>query len=136
MNVLRNLKRGNDWYQVKKGTAVPLSRTIAQGGFGAQFKFWRDRMEGAEIADIYYPTFLSNGQKTAIYPKFKPGKKVRLHFLNASASTFYWLDFGGANPIIISNDGVDVQAVSKNRLLFALAESYDILATIPRGNLK
>ena len=28
MNVLRNLKRGNEWYQVKKGTAVPLSRVM------------------------------------------------------------------------------------------------------------
>jgi hypothetical protein len=46
MNVLRNLKRGNEWYQIKKGTAVPLSRAIAHGGFGAQLKMWRDRMEG------------------------------------------------------------------------------------------
>ena len=63
MNVLRNLKRGNEWYQVKKGTAVPLSRVIKEGALGAQFKFWRDRMEGADIADIYYPAFLSNGKK-------------------------------------------------------------------------
>ncbi|MDX1784240.1 MAG: multicopper oxidase domain-containing protein, partial [Aequorivita vladivostokensis] len=61
MNVLRNLKRGNEWYQVKKGTAVPLGRVIKEGAFGAQLKFWRDRMEGADIADIYYPAFLTNG---------------------------------------------------------------------------
>ena len=34
MNVLRNLKRGNEWYQVKKGTAVPLSRVIKEGALG------------------------------------------------------------------------------------------------------
>jgi len=136
MNVLKNLKRGNDWYQVKKGTAVPLNRVIAQSGFNAQLKFWRDRMEGADIADIYYPTFLSNGENTAIYPEFKPGEKVRLRFINASASTYYWLDFGGENPIIISSDGVDVQPVHKSRLLFAIAETYDFVVTIPEGKLE
>ena len=104
MNVLRNLKRGNDWYQIKKGTAVPLSRAIAQGGFGAQLKMWRDRMEGADIADIYYPAFLSNGKRLAEYPTFKSGEKVRLRFINASASTYYWVDFGAANPMVVASD--------------------------------
>jgi hypothetical protein len=136
MHVLKNLKRGNDWYQVKKGTAVPLSRTIAQGAFGAQVKFWRDRMEGADIAGVYYPTFLSNGKNTAIYPEFKPGEKVRLRFINASASTFYWLDFGGGNPTVVSSDGIDVEPIHKKRLLFAVAETYDFVVTIPDGKLE
>ncbi|HBF18896.1 MAG TPA: copper oxidase, partial [Cryomorphaceae bacterium] len=39
MNVLRNLKRGNEWYGIKKGTSTPLSMVIARGGFGAQLNF-------------------------------------------------------------------------------------------------
>ncbi len=136
MNVLRNLKRGNEWYQIKKGTAVPLSRAIAQGGFGAQLKMWRDRMEGADIADIYYPAFLSNGKRTASYPDFKPGEKVRLRFINASASTYYWMDFSAGNPMVVASDGVDVQPVHKNRFLFAIAETYDVIVTIPEGKLE
>lgn len=136
MNVLRNLKRGNEWYQVKKGTAVPLSRVIKEGALGAQFKFWRDRMEGADIADIYYPAFLSNGKKMAEYPEFKPGEKVRLRFINASASTYYWVDFGAGNPVIVSSDGVDVVPVNKSRFLFAIAETYDVIVTIPDGTLE
>ncbi len=136
LNVLRNLKRGNEWYQIKKGTAVPLSRAIAQGGFSAQLKMWRDRMEGADIADIYYPAFLSNGKKVAEYPDFKPGEKVRLRFVNGSASSYYWLDFGAGNPVIVSSDGMDVKPVRKNRLLFAIAETYDVIVTIPEGKLE
>lgn len=135
-NVLRNLKRGNEWYQVKKGTAVPLSGAIARGAFGAQLKMWRDRMEGADIADIYYPAFLSNGMDTAKYPNFNAGEKVRLRFINASASTYFWLDFGGGNPQIVSSDGVDVQPVSKDRFLFAIAETYDVIVTVPDGTLE
>ncbi|WP_027392770.1 multicopper oxidase domain-containing protein [Aquimarina latercula] len=136
MNVLRNLKRGNEWYQVKKGTAVPLSRVIKEGALGAQFKFWRDRMEGADIADIYYPAFLSNGKSLAEYPEFKPREKVRLRFINASASTYYWVDFGGGNPLLVASDGVDVQPVSKNRFLFGIAETYDVIVTIPEGAIE
>ncbi|MCK9321730.1 MAG: multicopper oxidase domain-containing protein, partial [Bacteroidales bacterium] len=136
MNVLRNLKRGNEWYQVKKGTAVPLSRAIVQGAFGAQLKMWRDRMEGADIADIYYPAFLSNGKKQVEYPDLEPGKKVRLRFINASASSYYWMDFGAGNPMIVASDGVDVEPVYKNRFLFAIAETYDIIVTIPEGKLE
>lgn len=136
VNVLRNLKRGNEWYQIKKRTAVPLSRVIARGALGAQIKFWRDRMEGADIADIYYPAFLSNGKTIADYPDFKPGEKVRLRFVNASASTFFWIDFGGGKPMIVSSDGVDVQPVSKDRFLFAIAETYDVIVTIPNGQLE
>lgn len=136
MNVLRNLKRGSDWYQIKKGTSVPLSRAIAQGGFGAQLKMWRDRMEGADIADIYYPAFLSNGKQLAEYPEFTPGEKVRLRFINASASTYYWLDFGAGNPMVVASDGLDVQPVHKTRFLFAIAETYDVIVTIPEGKLE
>ncbi len=136
INVLRNLKRGNEWYQVKKGTAVPLSRVIKEGALGAQFKFWRDRMEGADIADIYYPAFLANGKKVAEYPEFKTGEKVRLRFINASASSYYWMDFGGGNPRIVASDGVDVTPKYKNRFLFAIAETYDVIVTIPEGTLE
>ena len=136
MNVLRNLKRGNEWYQVKKGTAVPLSRVLKEGALGAQFKFWRDRMEGADIADIYYPAFLSNGKNLAKYSEFIPGEKVRLRFINASASSYYWMDFGGGNPLVVASDGVDVQPVSKSRFLFGIAETYDVIVTIPEGTLE
>lgn len=135
-NVLRNLKRGNEWYQVKKGTSVPFSRAISRGAFGAQLKMWRDRMEGADIADIYYPTFLSNGQDTARYPNFKQGEKVRIRLINASASTYFWVDIGDGNPTIVSSDGVDVKPVTKDRFLFAIAETYDIIVTIPDGALE
>jgi FtsP/CotA-like multicopper oxidase with cupredoxin domain len=71
VNVLRNLKRGNEWYNIKKGTATPLNKVIARGAFGAQLNFWRQRMEGADIADIYYPAFLINGEQSIEYPECK-----------------------------------------------------------------
>jgi len=133
-NVLRNLKRGNEWYGIKKGTSTPLSRVIAQGGLSAQFNFWRQRMEGADIADIYYPAFLINGNQSIAYPEFEPGEKVRLRIINASASSQYWLTFGGEDPLLVAADGPRVVPVKHNKTFIGIAETYDFLITVPDNN--
>lgn len=133
MNVLRNLKRGNEWYNIRKGTSTPLNRVIGRGAFGAQLNFWKQRMESADIADIYYNAFLINGQKTQEYPDFKPGERVRLRFINASASSQFWLTFGGEDPMLVAADGLDVVPVKHNKTFIAIAETYDFIVTIPQN---
>jgi hypothetical protein len=130
-SVLKNLKRGNEWYGIKKGTATPLNRVIARGALGAQFDFWRQRMEGADIADIYYPAFLINGESISENPDFKPGERVRLRTINGSASSYFWLTFGGPTPLLVAADGLDVVPVEKNKTLIGTAETYDFIVTIP-----
>ncbi|WP_231565582.1 multicopper oxidase domain-containing protein [Psychroserpens sp. Hel_I_66] len=132
MNVLRNLKRGNEWYGIKKGTATPLNQVIARGAFGAQLDFWRQRMEGADIADVYYPAFLINGEETIEYPEFKPGEKIRLRMINGGASTSFWMTFGGEAPVLVSSDGLDVVPVERNKTFIGVAETYDFIVTVPK----
>jgi hypothetical protein len=131
MNVLRNLKRGTEWYTIKKGTATPLNQVIARGALGAQLNFWKDRMEGADIADIYYEEFLINGEPSREYPNFEPGEKVRLRVINAAASTAFWLSIGGGNPTLVAADGLRVEPYKTDKLFIAIAETYDFLVTIP-----
>ena len=133
MNVLRNLKRGNEWYGMKKGTATPLSMVIKRGALGAQLNFWKQRMEGADIADIYYPAFLANGEELKTYPEFKGGEKVRLRIINGSASSQFWMTFGGKDPMLVAADGLNVQPVKHNKTFIAIAETYDFIVTIPDG---
>jgi len=133
MDVLRFLKRGTEWYNIKKGTATPLNQVIARGALGAQIDFWRQRMEGADIADIYYPAFLINGQQTTEYPDFKPGEKIRLRIIDGAASTSFWMTFGGETPRLVSADGKDVVPVKKNKTFIGVAETYDFIVTIPQN---
>lgn len=133
INVLRNLKRGNEWYGMKKGTSTPLNQVMARGAFGAQIDFWRQRMEGADIADIYYPAFLVNGKQQPEYPDFKAGEKVRLRIINGSASTQFWMTFGGEMPTLVSADGLNVDPIQKNKTFIAVAETYDFIVTIPQN---
>jgi hypothetical protein len=130
-DVQRFLKRGTEWYNVRKGTATPLNQVIARGALGAQVDFWRQRMEGADIADIYYPAFLINGEEKIEYPEFKPGEKVRLRIIDGSASTSFWMTFGGEDPLMVAADGKDVVPVRKNKTFIGVAETYDFIVTIP-----
>lgn len=130
-SVMRNLKRGNEWYQIKKGTATPLNQVIARGALWSQLDFWRQRMEGADIADVYYPAFLVNGEKSREYPDYKPGDKVRLRVINGSASSQFWMAFGSKAPLLVAADGVDVIPVEHSKTFIATAETYDFIITIP-----
>ncbi|MET4075940.1 multicopper oxidase domain-containing protein [Hymenobacter sp. UYCo722] len=130
-NVLRYLKRGTEWYNIAKGTATPLNRVIARGAFGAQLNFWKQRMEGFGIADVYYDAFLVNGQPVQQYPEFKPGERVRLRIINGGTSTQFWMTFGGEDPLLVAADGQDVVPVKHNKTFIAIAETYDFLVTIP-----
>ncbi|WP_282143628.1 multicopper oxidase domain-containing protein [Cellulophaga baltica] len=132
MNVLRNLKRGNEWYGIKKGTATPLNQVITRRAFGAQLDFWRQRMEGADIADVYYPAFLINGEESIDYPEFKAGEKIRLRMINGGASTSFWMTFGGETPVLVSSDGLDVVPVERNKTFIGVAETYDFVITVPQ----
>lgn len=131
LNVLRNLKRGTEWYNFRKGTATPLNQVIGRGALGAQLNFWKQRMEGADIADIYYPAFLINGEQSIEYPEYKSGEKVRLRIIDGGASTSFWMTFGGEDPLLVSADGLDVVPVKKNKTFIGIAETYDFIVTIP-----
>lgn len=131
-SVLKNLKRGNDWYSIKRKTTQPLSKTIPQGAFGAQLKLWSKRMPGIDISDVAFEAFLSNGKRTQTYPQYKPGDKVRVRLINASAATYFWLTVGGEYQLI-SADGIDVVPVSPEKVLHAIAETYDYIVTIPES---
>lgn len=132
-NVMRNLKLGNEWYQMKKGTSTPLNQVIGRGAFGAQLDFWRQRMEGADIADVYYPAFLINGEESVEYPQFKPGEKVRLRIINGSASSQFWMTFGGETPMLVSADGQNVVPIAHNKTFIATAETYDFIVAVPQN---
>jgi CopA family copper-resistance protein len=133
MSVLRFLKRGTEWYNWRKGTATPLNRVIARGALGAQLNFWKQRMESADIADIYYPAFLVNGAQHQEYPQFEPNDKVRMRIINGAASTQFWITFGGEAPTLVAADGLNVEPVKRSKTFIAIAETYDFIVTIPEG---
>lgn len=130
---LKNLKRGNEWYLIRKGQIQSWDKIIKKKAVGAKLKMMWQRMPDMAISDNYFDTFFINGKAGQEYPNFTPGEKVRVRFVNASAASYFWLTFGGGDPTLISSDGQDVVPVTKNKTLIGVAETYDFLLTIPQN---
>lgn len=130
--VLRSLKRGSEWYSIKKKTAVSIASAISSGAFKGLLGLWKMRMPGIDISDVYYEAFLINGKREALYPEFKAGERVRVRVVNAAASTYFWTTIGDTKAKLVSADGIDVVPVKASKVLHAIAETYDYIITIPK----
>ena len=130
---LKNLKRGNEWYLIKKGQVQSWNKIVREKAIKAKLKMIWQRMPDFAISDNFYDLFFINGAKEQQYPQFEPGEKVRLRIVNASAASYYWLTFGGENPLVVSADGKDVVPVEHNKTLIGVAETYDFIVTIPEN---
>ena len=128
--VLRNLKRDNEWYSVKRNTGQPLIPSIKKGLLNERWILYKNRMPDMHIADIAYDAFLSNGKQQTHYPEFNAGERIRVRIVNAGASTYFWLN-AAQKLNVVSADGNDVEPTAMEKLLIAIAETYDILVTIP-----
>ena len=129
--IMKNLKRRTEWYAIKKGNAQPLSQIIKHHAVKAYLTQSFHRMPTMDISDVYYQRFLINGQDTSRYEQFKPGETVRLRVINAGGGTYFHVQFAGGDMRLVAADGIPVQPVAVDRMLMAIAETYDFLVTIP-----
>ena len=130
--ILRTLKSGSDYFSLQKGTMQSLLGAAKEGALMDVTKRSLMRMPPMDISDVAYDAFLANGKvQTTVLAK--PGEKVRLRFINSATATYFYLQFAGGPVQIISADGQDVQPVNVDRFLMAIAETYDLIVTVPEN---
>ena len=61
----------------------------------------------------------------------KPGQRVRLRLINAATTTFFDFRIPGLPMTVIAADGNYVKPVETDELRIAVAETYDLLVTLP-----
>ncbi len=127
--VLRNLKREADYYALKKNT-VQSWQGVMQNGRQAL----KNRINGAlirmgtmDLSDVGYDAFLINGKQSLHNTEIRPGERVRLRIINASASSYFHVEFSGGDMTLIEADGVAVVERAMERLRLATAETYDVI---------
>lgn len=131
--VLRYLKRGGEWYAIKKGALQSYGEAIAAGSFKDKLKQEWQRMPAMDVSDVYYNKFLMNGQEKNYFKDAKPGEVIRLRIINGSASSYFTLQYGMSYLRLIAADGINVTPVSVSKLEIAVAETYDVLITVPES---
>src|SRR5690606_14000847 len=60
----------------------------------------------------------------------KPGERIRLRLVNASAATFFRVQIEGLPLTVIAADGRDVEPVEVDDLVIATGERYDVLVSV------
>lgn len=129
--IIRNLRKDGDYYLYKKGTMRSYAGAIKAGKLGTQLKNEWTRMGGMDLSDVGYDAFLMNGKRDSQLSTAHPGEKVRLRIINGSASTYFRVSLGSLPMRVISADGLDIQPIMANEIMMGIAETYDVLFTVP-----
>jgi len=89
------------------------------------------RMDPADVADVTGSTYTylvnGHGPKDNWTALFRPGERVRLRFVNASAMTTFNVRIPGLPMTIVAADGLNVRPVEIDEFQFGPAETYDAI---------
>jgi FtsP/CotA-like multicopper oxidase with cupredoxin domain len=130
MEVMRMLMRGSDYFGLMRRNSQSILGAWQRGNLKDYFSREWSRMMPMDISDVGYHGFLINGlRQTRI--EGKPGERVRLRIVNASAATYFYLHSSAGPMTIVAADGPAVRPVKVDRFLMAIAETYDVIITIP-----
>jgi FtsP/CotA-like multicopper oxidase with cupredoxin domain len=134
--VHRRLHSANDWsaikkHQIRPGTVQSYSDAIKDGALGVKLTNEWKRMNAMDVSDVYYDLLFANGKPVDEAPQFKAGERVRVRLINGGASSYFWITYAGGKMTVVASDGIDVEPVEVDRFIMGVAETYDIIVTIP-----
>lgn len=129
--VMRTLMRGSEWYAIEKGNAQSLVGAAKAGKLKDYLDREKVRMPPMDVSDVAYDAFLINGKTESTLPA-RPGDRVRLRLINAGASSYFFAHSATGPLTIVAADGMDVVPIKVDRLLIGMAETYDVIVTIPK----
>lgn len=92
-------------------------------------------MGGMDAGDVDYPLYLVNGRASSDPDTLaaRPGDRVRLRIINASADTVFTLALGGHDLTVTHTDGYPVRPVTTSALRIGMGERYDATVTLADG---
>jgi CopA family copper-resistance protein len=133
--IYAKLKKMSDYYHFRQPTVPDFFRDAREKGLSqalAMRKMWNEmRMNPTDLSDVggHTYTYLMNGAAPAgnWTGLFKPGEKVRLRFINGSASTLFDVRIPGLKMTVISADGQDIAPVPVDEFRISVAETYDVI---------
>ena len=134
-SIMANLKMSSDYYATARRTLGDFFDDVNRDGFSKAWKTAKEwgnmRMAQTDLADVTGYTFLFNGKSPAQNWTgiFKPGERVRLRFINASAMSFFDVRIPGLKMSVVQADGQNVEPVPVDEFRFAPAETYDVIVT-------
>ncbi|WP_019960492.1 copper resistance system multicopper oxidase [Woodsholea maritima] len=137
--IFEKLKSDAENYNFQKRTLADFLGDVRREGFAETLStraMWAGmRMSSRDISDVTGSTYdyLINGHTTADNWNgvIQPGERVRLRLINASAMTIFNIRMPGLTMTVVAADGLNVQPLDIDEFQMGVAETYDVIITVP-----
>jgi len=129
--ILAKLKKSPGYFNMQKTTLAGL----LDGSDGmdlAERRMWAGmRMDPRDILDVNGTTYTylinGHGPQENWTGLFRPGERVRLRVINASAMSIFNVRIPGLVMTVVNADGENVRPVETDEFQISVAETYDVI---------
>jgi CopA family copper-resistance protein len=129
-NIFKKLKQMGGYFNRQKQTLGGLIAGEDQT-LGERLRWGAMRMDPTDISDVTAAayTYLVNGHgpQDNWTGLFRPGERVRLRIINASAMSIFNVRIPGLKMIVVQADGLNVRPVTVGEFQIGVAETYDVI---------
>ena len=126
------LRSGSEWYAIERSTNQSVWGALRRERLLDFFRRDWASMPDNEIADVAYDRFLINGEAAPTFPG-AAGDVLRLRIINAGSASYFYVNFAGGPMTVVAADGQVVEPFEVETVLVAVAETYDVLVTVPKS---
>ncbi|MFI8683816.1 copper resistance system multicopper oxidase [Brevundimonas diminuta] len=129
--ILDKLKKSPGYFNQQRTTLAGLL-SGEDGVSPADRRMWGSmRMDPRDISDVTGTTYTylinGHGPQENWTGLFRPGERVRLRVINASAMTIFNVRIPGLAMTVVNADGENVRPVETDEFQISVAETYDVI---------
>ena len=129
--ILAKLKKSPGYFNMQKTTLAGLLDG-SDGMSLAERRMWGGmRMDPRDILDVNGTTYTylvnGHGPEENWTGLFRPGERVRLRVINASAMSIFNVRIPGLAMTVVQADGENVRPVETDEFQISVAETYDVI---------
>ncbi|MFN4287376.1 MAG: copper resistance system multicopper oxidase [Brevundimonas sp.] len=135
--ILDKLKKSPGYFNQSRTTLSGLISGEDGMGLSDRLMWGSMRMDPRDIADVNGATYTylvnGHGPDENWTGLFRPGERVRLRIINASAMSIFNVRIPGLAMTVVNADGENVRPVETDEFQISVAETYDVIVR-PAGD--
>ena len=128
--IFKKLKQQGGYFNFQKQTLAGLLAGKDQSA-KERLEWGAMRMDPTDVSDVTGSTYTylvnGHGPRDNWTGLFRPGERVRLRIINASAMTTFNFRIPGLKMTVVQADGLPVRPVAVDEMQIAVAETYDVI---------
>ena len=129
--ILEKLKKSPGYFNRQRTTLAGLLDGSDRMSLEERRRWGRMRMDPRDILDVSGTTYTylinGHGPQENWTGLFRPGERVRLRIINASAMSIFNVRIPGLAMTVVQADGENVRPVETDEFQISVAETYDVI---------